>query len=63
MPLQHLPAWPPGRISRHPDPLIVEGPVRLTVVEIVLESAAHEEAAIRSDRHVSLIEEAVDIGP
>lgn len=63
MPLQSRAARPPSRISRHPDPLPIKWHVWLPIVEIVLEPAAHEETAIGGDGHVSLVKEAVDVGP
>lgn len=41
----------------------MEGHVWLPIIEVILEPAAHEEAAIRGDCHVPLVEKAVDVGP
>jgi hypothetical protein len=40
----------------------MEGHVRLAVVEVVLEPAADEEAAVGVDGDVAGVEEAVDVG-
>jgi hypothetical protein len=62
MPLQRLPVRLADGVSGHPDALAVEGHVGLAVVEVVLEAAADEEAAVGGDGDVAVVVEAVDVG-
>jgi hypothetical protein len=62
VPLQRLPVRLADGVSRHPDALAVEGHVGLAVVEVVLEAAADEEAAVGGDGDVAGVEETVDVG-
>src|SRR4029077_1659951 len=51
-----------GGVSWHPDTLVVRAADALAVVEVILEAAADEEAAVRGDGDVALIVEAMDVG-
>jgi hypothetical protein len=62
VPLQRLPVGLADGVSGHPDALVVEGHVGFAVVEVVLEAAADEEAAVGGDGDVAGVEEAVDVG-
>jgi hypothetical protein len=54
--------WLACGFIRYPDPLVVKGHVRLSIVEIVLKAPADKEPAIRGDCDISNIKETVDIG-
>jgi hypothetical protein len=62
VPLQRLPVRLADWVAGHPDALAVEGHVGLAVVEVVLQAAADEEAAVGGDSDVALVVEAVDVG-
>jgi hypothetical protein len=63
VPAQGLGIGAPHDIRRRKDRPPVQFIVVLSVVELLLDPAAHLEAKIGRNRHITCIEEAVDIAP